>query len=293
MKKSLLPLLLSTNLWAQPVQQGKILFNQISKDGGSTIATLGADGTPQMIRQEKGNMVLDPSWAPDGGIFFVNADRAGRSADLCWMQPDGTGTKVVKQFPQAVPFQPTPSPDGKHLVFYLVESGSSEDLPQLWLADGDGSKAHPIGEKGLCFPAWSPDSSQILAVKGMAEQGEVRAQLVALDLEGKPLRTLYNSADRFLTPAWDDGGIVIAKTSAGSQFSHLYRLEGENLQPLTRGEDGAEMNVFCSGGKLYYNRITKGGISAWTCDIDGQNPKKLVDNGAIHGGASVMWLTTR
>ena len=297
MKKTCLwALLLAATAYAQPVRDGKIVCNSTAGEGSTAIKVIEGDQN-RTVRQEKGNIMLDPSWAPGGGIFYMSADRAGQSGSLCWMNEAGLETKVVIPFAKAVGFQPIPSPDGKHLVFYVVATEKGEDLPQLWLADGDGSNAHAFGPKGACFPAWSPDSQQLLAVVGVDDKAK-RAQLVAYDLEGRALRTVYTSEDTFVTPAWSPDGrtIVISRMASGGKLSHLYSIdsEGNNLKQLTNGEDGAEMSAcFDAQGRLYYNRLTKAGISLWSCDADGQNAKKISDNAAIHGGASLMWLTTR
>lgn len=288
----MIAMLLAGSAWAQPIRDGKLLINSTVGANSTAIAVVESDGQRKLLLEQKGDMLMDPSWAGDGGIFYVSAERAGKASELRWMQADGSGSKVVRKFPEGIVFQPSLAPDGKHLLFYVVETGEGGDMPQIWLADGDGSNAHPVGPRGACFPAWSPDSREFLAVLG----SETRASLSVLDLEGKTVRAVLTNQEPFVTPAWSPDGqrIVLASINEGSKLSHLYSVDaqGKNLVQLTRGEDGAEMSpCFDAEGRLYYNRMTKASISVWTSAGDGQDAKQFVDQAAVQGAASLLWLT--
>src|SRR5688572_10992121 len=112
---------------------------------------------------------------------------------------------------------PVPSPDGKWVVFSLVEPAYDEkdQVSDLWIAPADGS-ARPRrltftkgGESGV---AWSPDSRQI-AFSAKREGDEVN-QLYVLDVAngGEAVRVTSLSTGARL-PQWRPDGKALLFTS--------------------------------------------------------------------------------
>jgi dipeptidyl aminopeptidase/acylaminoacyl peptidase len=111
----------------------------------------------------------------------------------------------------------TPSPDGKWIVFSLVEPAYDEkdQVSDLWIVPADGS-AKPrrltftkSGESGM---SWSPDSRR-LAFSAKREGDEV-AQIYVLDVDagGEAVRvTSLSTGAR--TPEWRPDGTAIVFTS--------------------------------------------------------------------------------
>jgi len=112
---------------------------------------------------------------------------------------------------------PTPSPDGKWVVFSLIEPAYDEkdQVSDLWIVPADGS-ARPrrltfskSGESGV---AWSPDS-QRLAFSAKREGDEV-SQIYVLDVAagGEAVRvTSLSTGAR--TPVWRPDGKALVFTS--------------------------------------------------------------------------------
>ncbi|MBN9420120.1 hypothetical protein ABS71_13470 [bacterium SCN 62-11] len=274
MKKWLWVLLWASGVAAHPLRDGKLLVTYTSYSGQTAILMLDRQGEFHMVRSSRGEELLDPSWAPDGGIFYVAA--TGESSRLCWINASGEDERVVEEFAGGRASGPSPSPDGQHLLLTVV---GKDGLPQLWLADGQGSGAHALGPKGAGDPAWSGDSQQFVAVLG-------ENQLVVYDLEGRAVRSLHSGQEKLRTPAWSSDGRQLVVSRA----YHLVDLEGREL---TAG-DATEANpTFDDQGRILFNRVSARELSVWSCEPDGKNPKLVVEYAGIQGAARLLWLSLR
>ena len=278
---------------AQPLLKNKMLINNISIQGGIGGIAIWEDGKRQSILENsKEQWFLDPTWSPNGGIFFATRDHYNQGGGgLGWMDATGHNLKVLKEFPQnIVVLRPTSSPDGKHLAFYIYDNGY-----QMWLANGDGSNPHPIGPIGAAFPTWSSNSREILASVQTSEPSG--CSLVVYDLEGKPLRTLYRSHGGLWDLAWspDEQRIVFAKLNPESTNTHLYSVDklGQNLEALSEADHDDESESspqFDPQGNLYFTRVGHGKIGIYRLEPETRQAVELVDDAAMQVGLTLVRL---
>jgi dipeptidyl aminopeptidase/acylaminoacyl peptidase len=112
---------------------------------------------------------------------------------------------------------PTPSPDGRWVVFSVGEPAYDEqdELSDLWLVPGDGSappKRWTTAKGTESSPAWNPDGTRI-AFSAKREGDEV-AQIYLLDLSGGEARRLTQSPVAARTPKWSpDGKLLLYQSS--------------------------------------------------------------------------------
>jgi len=111
---------------------------------------------------------------------------------------------------------PVPSPDGRWVVFSLVEPAyeEGEQVSDLWIAPTDGSSKprRLTATKGPeSDPAWSPDSRRIAF--SARREGDEASQIYVLDLAGGDAVRITNLVTGASAPRWSPDGKLLAFTS--------------------------------------------------------------------------------
>jgi TolB protein len=153
---------------------------------------IGGKGRPHLFQGEVGASVQPltiGSREGDQPWLLPNAERivfhSRRDADdAVFVRGAGHGVSATRLSAGAekTPFvTPFPAPSGKHIVFASARSGTS----QLWVMRIDGSGRQQItqGDEPACFPAWSPDGSRIVFVRGDPLGARPHGQLMAMTIE--------------------------------------------------------------------------------------------------------------
>lgn len=284
-----LVLLMTGLCQAQPVRQGKMVFSQLAAGGRSAILSADTNGgSSKVLLTQEGKTLLDPCWAPGGGILYVSADPDGKFSDLCWMNAEGKNNRVVRSFAGSVVFQPTPSPNGRHLLFYVAETSGGHEKSQMWIAGSDGSNARPFGPPDTAFPTWSFDSREVIAV-------ENSNRLTAFDLKGNPLRSLLAVNGPLLTPACSPDGkrIIVCVPGPGRAVGLVsFDSQGGDRRQCTQLSEVADLGPsFDEQGRLYFTRLTRKGCSLWSCDGEGKNQRKLAEEATTGAGVVRLWVS--
>jgi Tol biopolymer transport system component len=159
-------------------------------------------GTPRTIgfdTDEGTDIALDIS--PDGRwIIFdllghIYRMPAGGGAAECLTQGSGVALNV----------QPRLSPDGRQIVFVSDRSGQLN----VWVMDADGGRPRAVSvdiTSRYYDPAWLPDGTAIVAVRGVATPGRGwhrrAASIWRLPIDGgAPTALLQGQLDQFYAPA--------------------------------------------------------------------------------------------
>lgn len=97
------------------------------------------------------------SWTPDGKIVYVST--LSGNQDIWVMDADGRGQKQLT-FDRAADYDPTVSPDGRHIVFSSDRSGKNK----LWRMDVDGGNPTQLTRGGAAdfLPNYSPDGRWVV-----------------------------------------------------------------------------------------------------------------------------------
>lgn len=80
-----------------------------------------------------------PVWARDGQSIYYTA-KVGDSIELMRVTLDGTVQQLTKSLAKTRHYHPSPSPDGRWLLFGSDRSG----IMQLYVANADGTDARPV-----------------------------------------------------------------------------------------------------------------------------------------------------
>jgi Tol biopolymer transport system component len=193
-----------------------------------------------------------PRPSPDGR-FLVFPSVSSTGQNLFISTSDG---REIRQLTTGRTRDASPkwSPDGRRLAFHSSRGG----LYQIWVINADGSELAPLtedSERGLAFPVWSPDGTQLVGYRPVTYEGFIvdagpppRRPLAPLPRwDGGEFVPEYWSPDgRLIVGARPSGGIVVYSTA-----ERTYRRlsdTGTNPQWLTDSRrviynDGAVMRV--------------------------------------------------
>jgi Tol biopolymer transport system component len=195
------------------------VFPSYSRDGRlmSNTAYAGIFKNNIIVFEHPAENALAPVWSPAGdriacgiGGFFA-AGRAGASAHIAVMAPDGTGLRMVTSGTGNYAF-PSWSPDGTRLVARSAASG----FKNLVIIDVASGAITPVtsGPQTDNFPAWSPKGDRILFTSD--RDGDWELYTIAPD--GKDLRRLTNTPGNDAHATWSHDGEWIAFASARGGF---------------------------------------------------------------------------
>lgn len=100
-----------------------------------------------------------PAWSADGGSVFYTA-KSGSNVELFQVTLDGAVKQLTRSPPGTLHYHPTPSPDGKQILYGSMRSGIRQ-LYAMNLSDGTERQLTRLSSgHGAMWPHWRPVSSQ-------------------------------------------------------------------------------------------------------------------------------------
>jgi Tol biopolymer transport system component len=141
------------------------ISHHAGSDGASRVYTLPIEGgTPAQVTPE-GPSYLH-GWSPDGAFLTYTAERGDGNYDI-YVIPAAGGEEVRLTSGEGLDDGSEYSPDGKHIYFNSVRSGSME----IWRMQPDGSDQEQVTDDAFnnWFPHFSPDGSQIVFLSYLAD----------------------------------------------------------------------------------------------------------------------------
>ena len=159
-------------------------------------------------------------------IFFLERD--GGHWNLMQTSVEGGNAEKL-----AAPFENTRifaiSPD--HSQFLIGQFARRDDEMPLWLWPVQGGQPRRMGEATGHDPAWSPDGTQIIFVRGRS--------IFTIHPDGTQLRELAHGPDLPHSPAWSPDGETIRftmdKREDGTQAIWEMAADGSGLHPILAG----------------------------------------------------------
>jgi Tol biopolymer transport system component len=258
---------------------------------------------------------------PGGGGDKPAADPAiaykdMNGGDICVVNADGSNNaKIVEPYSEddhaKIPFNPSWSPDGKHITYMLDESQFT-NMFSICCVDVNIIDGVPVGTNHVRLatdlwgiqgsnPEWSP-AGDVIAFMAIYPKGSVRSLwLVNADRTGTPTKILTPNVDTEIKhPAWNPDGTEIAfienapATGGGREYSiKILNLETSVIRtvhgPTTDYSIGQNLDWSRDGTKfafIVYPPPSGGsGNSLYTLDI-ATNNLAFVDGSQDDSGVS-------
>jgi len=172
---------------------GKQLAAVLTKDGGSQIYLMNADGTNLRRITFSGGIDTEPFFTPDGQSIYFTSDRGG--SPQIYRMPVGGGEAVRISFEGDYNVSPRVSPDGKTLAYISRVSGRF----QLMAMDLESKQIQTLtdGQRDES-PSFAPNGRIIL----YASDVENRGVLAAVSSDGRFKQRLGIQAADVREPSW-------------------------------------------------------------------------------------------
>jgi TolB protein len=180
----------SAPAWAP---DGSRLAVALSREGGSQIFTVNADGSGVRRLMSSSGIDTEPVYSPDGQFIYFTSDRGG--SPQIYRMPASGGDAQRVTFEGTYNVSPRIAPDGKSLAYISRNSGKFQvaklDLASRQvqvLTDSDKDES----------PSFSPNGRMILLATVIGGRGV----LSAVSADGRVKQRLTVSSGDVREPAW-------------------------------------------------------------------------------------------
>jgi TolB protein len=203
--------------------------------GGIMIRDLVANTTRRITPATNNGRFSSPAFFPDGSMLAYAYGIDG--IDIFTIDYlKGGQPKNVTAGRRTMNTSPTFSRDGRQMAFSFGRLGA----PDVYIADIDGSNAHPLTDEGFTDqsyrsdPTWSPDGTKI-AYQSMKDG---RFQIIISSPSGRNTQALTSDGQNE-DPSWasDSRHLVFMSTRGGSKQLWVLDTQSGRMRQLTRGAE--------------------------------------------------------
>jgi len=231
------------------------------------LITLDVDGhNPEVLLSEK-DILLLPSWRPDGKELLLTSYRSGRPEVWAYRLSDHTfrslghrGNSMGGEY----------SPDGRRIAYCLTEGPDTH----IWVMNADGTNARRLTRDPTIdvSPAWSPDGTHIVFTSDRAGT----PQLYVMGADGSGVRRLTFQGNYNQTPDWSPRGDIIAFTARDERKVFDLFFASADRGVITRiTQDQGRTNEepsFAPNGRLIVFRTDRAGFAQLVVsDVNGNH----------------------
>jgi Tol biopolymer transport system component len=231
-----------------------------------------AGGAPQRVTQGPG-FEVPVGWYPDGDrLAYVASAQGGTIRSFEVSVSTGTSKPLVPS--EKRPVIGTPSPDGSHLGYVVIDGPRST----VWVADSDGGNPRQLTTEGFenysgnAIP-WSPDGKE-LAYESR-RTGTADIWVVAID--GGQGHQLTRDVRNDYLPTWSPDGKWIAFLSDRGRQTDVWVVPaggGEERRVTDTPDDESGLSWRPGTVSLSFTAATRAG-GAWVVDLTSGQERRI------------------
>lgn len=223
----------------------------VSFDGGvgvGSIHVMNIDGSGAIqltgLPGQFPGFATDPSWSPDGTRVLFTSFPNGL-ADQFVMNADGTGWVNLTDDELVRDEYGTWSPNGLQIAFVRwIGVGGSHPYIHVMNADGSNVRQVTSGDWYDLYPAWSPDSRQIVFARFTA--GGPTGQIFMVSSTGTGLRPLTGGEGVDGQPSWSRDGkrLLFTRSPVANVEADIWigRADGSQAVNLTQSPPVSDLD---------------------------------------------------
>jgi Tol biopolymer transport system component/DNA-binding winged helix-turn-helix (wHTH) protein len=198
----------------------------------------------------RGNRLAYSEWTEDPNIWQVDIGETGRKPTIPTLLIGSTWEDYGAAW----------SPDGGKIALTSHRSGRAE----VWLCEGDGSKATRLSTELGGYPQWSPDGQEIVF-----ETFDTRRVLHVIRADGGSPRSLSThwNEQQLLFPNWSRDGRWIYFRSTRSGRSEIWKIPAAGGDAIQVTKNMGDLPQESPDGRMLY--YTKGEQYPTRCTVWG------------------------
>ena len=221
------------------------------------------------------DVIMSPSWSPDGRRLAYVAFRNGRTEIYVHELASGQAKRVSSR--PGINGAPAWSPDGRSLALTLSYGGS----PDIYIHDLQGDQQRRLTDsRGIdTEPVWAPDGKTIVFT---SDRGG-RPQLYRVPVGGGGAERVTYDGKSNQRAAFSPDGKKLAMVHEGNNGYRIAVLDfaSGNLQVLSDGPLDESPGFAPNGQAIIYARAVANGAELASVSIDGRVRRRLSQPGTV------------
>jgi TolB protein len=221
------------------------------------------------------DVIMSPSWSPDGQKLAYVAFRNGRTEIYSHELATGQATRVTSR--PGINGAPAWSPDGRYLALTLSHAGS----PDIYIHDLQSGQQRRITESRAIDTeaSWAPDGKSLVFT---SDRGG-RPQLYRVSANGGNAERLTFDGKSNQRGLFSPDGKLLAMVNESNKGYRIAVLElaSGNLSMLSDGPLDESPGFAPNGQSIIYARAAGNGAELATISVDGRVQRRLSQPGTV------------